>query len=279
MVKNFAFGVLLVVITGLLIFGAVNQTMANNDPSSEARGSGLKNTATPQPGAQVATGNSYGQGNGGSRNGRTSNGTGSFQNLPPAQDGDLSADELAALSYMREEEKLAHDVYVMLYANWGLTIFQNISQSELTHTNAVKALIDRYGIEDPVSKGIGVFSNPDLQDLYDDLISRGSQSLAEALKVGTAIEEIDILDLKSRLERTDNADIQQVFANLERGSENHLRAFVSTLNQQTGEFYQPQYLSAEEYKLIIESAMGNGRSQGYGQGGRGSGQRGKGGRP
>ncbi len=279
MVKKIVIGVIFVVITGLLIFGAVNQTMANNVPSSEARGSGLKNTATPQPGAQVATGNSYGLGNSGSRNGQTSNGTGSFQNLPPAQAGDLNADESAALSYMREEEKLAHDVYVMLYAEWGLNIFQNISQSEQTHTDAVKVLIDRNGIEDPASKEIGVFSNPDLQALYDELVTQGSQSLAEALRVGAAIEEIDILDLKSRLKLTDKADIQQVFTNLERGSENHLRAFVSTLNRQTGDSYQPQYLSAEDYKSIIESAMGSGRGQGHGQGGRGSGQGGKGGRP
>ena len=105
MVKKIAFGVLFVVITGLLLFGAVNQTMANNDPSSEARGSGLKNTATPQPGAQVATSNSYGQGNGASRNGQTSNETGSFQNLLPAQAGNLSADESAALSYHARRRK------------------------------------------------------------------------------------------------------------------------------------------------------------------------------
>ena len=120
---------------------------------------------------------------------------------------------------MREEEKLAHDVYVTLYAQWGQPIFQNISQSEQTHTDALKVLIDRYGIVDPASKEIGVFSNPDLQTLYDDLITRGSQSLAEAMKVGAAIEEIDIRDLKSRLEQTDNTDIQQVFADLERGVE------------------------------------------------------------
>ena len=47
--------------------------------------------------------------------------------------------------------------------------------------------------------------------------------------MGAAIEEIDILDLQERLAQTDNADIQQVFNNLLNGSYNHLRAFVSTL--------------------------------------------------
>ena len=39
--------------------------------------------------------------------------------------------------------------------------------------------------------------------------ARGSQSLAEALKVGAAIEEIDILDLEKSLAQDDNADIHR----------------------------------------------------------------------
>lgn len=63
-----------------------------------------------------------------------------------------------------------------------------------------------------------MFTNPDLQALYNNLTARSSQSLAEALKVGAAIEEIDILDLESRLAQTDNTDIQQVYNNLLSGS-------------------------------------------------------------
>ena len=58
----------------------------------------------------------------------------------------LSADEAAGLIYMREEEKLAHDVYVTLYQQWGLPLFNNIANSEATHTSAIKVLLDRYGI-------------------------------------------------------------------------------------------------------------------------------------
>jgi len=175
---------------------------------------------------------------------------------------------------MREEEKLAHDVYVTLYAQWALPLFQNISQSEQTHTDSVKALLDRYGLSDPASSRVGVFTNPDLQSLYTDLVARGSQSLAEALKTGAAIEEIDILDLRQRLLQIDNADIQQVFTNLERGSYNHLRAFVSNLKTQTGETYQPQYLSAEEYQAIIGTGAGNNNGKGQGGQGGGGGRRG-----
>ena len=171
---------------------------------------------------------------------------------------------------MREEEKLAHDVYVTLFEKWGLPIFQNISQSEQTQTQAVKALLDRYGLTDPAASTVGVFTNPDLQALYMDLVARGSGSLAEALKVGAAIEEIDILDLQEHLAQTDNADIQQVFNNLLQGSRNHLRSFATTLSTQTDETYQPQYLSAEAYQSIVGSASetgGGGRGGGQGGGG------------
>jgi hypothetical protein len=170
--------------------------------------------------------------------------------------GSLDANETNALFFMREEEKLAHDVYVTLSAQWGLPIFQNISQSEQTHTDAVKALIDRYNLQDPALNGVGVFTNPDLQALYNTLIARGHQSLSEALRVGAAIEEIDILDLEKYLSQIDNTDIQQVFTNLKSGSYNHLNAFTSTLYTQTGEIYQPQYLSMAAYQTILATGTG-----------------------
>ncbi len=140
--------------------------------------------------------------------------------------GTLSADESAALLFMREEEKLAHDVYVTLYEQWGLRVFSNIAASEQKHTDAVAALLDAYGLEDPtIGHGVGEFTNPALQALYDDLVAQGSISAAEALKVGVAIEELDIADLEQRIAETDNPDIQLLYSNLLAGSKNHLRAF------------------------------------------------------
>jgi len=52
-------------------------------------------------------------------------------------------------------------------------------------------------------KALGEFTDADLQALYDQLIRQGNESAADALKVGLAIEEIDILDLQERwLRRT-----------------------------------------------------------------------------
>jgi hypothetical protein len=274
MFKKILITTALVAIIGVLVFGAVNRTLAKNGNESVSAGQGgygrgnndLALSSSEQIDGEFVEGQGngvygwYGQGTGGIENG-------TLAYLPPAASGELSADETAALLYMREEEKLAHDVYVTFYAQWGLPIFQNISQSEQTHTDAVKILLDRYGLSDPASAAVGVFTNPDLQALYNDLVARGSQSLAEALKAGAAIEEIDILDLQVRLTQTDNADIQQVFNSLLNGSYNHLRAFVSTLNTQTGETYQPQYLSNEAYQAIISASMGRGGS-GNGGGGR-----------
>lgn len=163
--------------------------------------------------------------------------------VPITAAASLTEDEAAGLAFMREEEKLAHDVYVALYDKWGLPVFKNISAAEQTHSDAVKRLLDRYGVEDPAAgNAAGEFTNPTLQSLYDQLVAQGSLSITDALKVGAAIEEIDILDLQERIAQTDKADIKRVYSNLLKGSENHLRAFVSNLKAR-GETYAPQYLS------------------------------------
>ena len=184
----------------------------------------------------------------------------------------LSEDEAAGLLFMREEEKLAHDVYRALYAEWQLPVFQNIAGSEQKHTDAVLQLLTRYGLDDPtVGLGAGEFADPTLQNLYDQLVAQGRASLEAALRVGAAIEEIDILDLEERLAQTDKADIQQVYANLKSGSSNHLRAFVGTLEQQTGTSYTPQYLTQTAYDAIMSGTTGRGNGQNRGgRGGNGS---------
>ncbi len=218
-----------------------------------------------------------GQGNGYAQNGSGAAQAQSGQHALPSISGELSDAEAQGLIFMREEEKLARDVYLALYETWGLPVFQNIATSEQAHMDSIKTLLDGYGLADPAQAQPGAFTNPDLQALYDELVARGSQSLAEAVKVGGAIEEIDILDLQEYLAATSNTSLQQVYTNLLRGSENHLRSFANTLQTQTGETYQPQYLSPDAYQAILASSQGNGNGNGNsGQGGRG-GQGGQGG--
>ena len=131
--------------------------------------------------------------------------------------------------FMREEEKVARDVYLTLYDEWGLRVFSNIASSEQQHMDAILTLINLYGLTDPVgSNDVGVFTNPDLQALYDDLLAQGLESPAAAIEVGILIEQTDIADLQTRLAATDNSNIERVYNNLLRGSQNHLAAFERT---------------------------------------------------
>ena len=133
--------------------------------------------------------------------------------------------------FMREEEKLARDVYLVMYDLWGADIFANISESEQRHMDAIERLITRYGLEDPVAVDvIGEFVDPDLQLLYDDLVKSGEGSLEDALMVGVLIEEKDIADLIQALEDTDKRNVKRVFQNLLNGSYNHLDAFNACLD-------------------------------------------------
>lgn len=166
----------------------------------------------------------------------------------------LSAAEQSSLVYMREEEKLAGDVYAKLGTTWGLKVFSNISSSESTHTEAVRQLLVRYGVSDPAANlATGVFANATLQGLYTQLVASGSVSLIEALKVGAAIEELDMLDINTHLRSVDNQDIRLVYDNLLKGSRNHLRSFYKTLQQQGGS-YTAQYLTQAEFDAIVNSA-------------------------
>jgi len=44
-----------------------------------------------------------------------------------------NADEVKWLRFMREEEKLARDVYLKLFDTWKLTVFSRIARSEQRH--------------------------------------------------------------------------------------------------------------------------------------------------
>jgi len=176
------------------------------------------------------------------------NGQGNMSGLPV-----LDQAEIDALLFLREEEKLARDVYLYLYDFWGQWIFANIAASEQQHMDAVKKLLDKYGLDDPAEGQLnGVFTNQFLQELYDSLTGQGSESGLQALFAGATIEDMDIVDLQNFLAQTEKADITRVYENLMKGSRNHLRAFVGNI-ELLGETYQPQYLTQEEFEAIVNS--------------------------
>jgi len=176
-----------------------------------------------------------------------------LSNIPSS---DLSTGEQESLVFMREEEKLARDVYNSLYKIYATTIFTNIAASEQTHTDAVLALIERYNLVDPMATDVeGVFVNSELQWIYDNLVASGSISLLEALYVGATVEELDIYDLQNQKDYVvDNADIIYVYDNLLKGSRNHLRSFDKQIKNNGG-VYTPVYISQEQYDSIINSPI------------------------
>lgn len=131
---------------------------------------------------------------------------------------------------MRQEEKLARDVYLTLGEKWNLPIFDNISKAESRHMAAVGNLLAKYNLPDPVANDIrGQFADQQFTKMYQDLVASGSQSATDALRVGVRIEELDIADLQADLTAVRQADVRKVYLNLLKGSQQHLRAFTAQL--------------------------------------------------
>ncbi|MGA0092411.1 MAG: DUF2202 domain-containing protein [Candidatus Nanopelagicales bacterium] len=142
----------------------------------------------------------------------------------PANAADQETVEM--LTFMVQEEKMARDLYLEFADEYGVRQFINIATSEQKHMDAVRVLLDRYGIEDPtVGDAIGEFDNAEIQALYDKLYDKGMTSLAKAAKVGITVEKVDIADITDLLEEMPAADITTVLKNLKAGSYNHLDAF------------------------------------------------------
>lgn len=139
----------------------------------------------------------------------------------------LTDSEALTLLYLREEEKLARDVYTFLYETWNLKIFEKIATAEQSHMDAILKKLVKYGLPDP-AEGMepGQFTEQSgLQAIYDELVSRGVVSKSEALGVGVDIETLSIAELFLAIEETDKADLLRVYGRLEIASENHLKAF------------------------------------------------------
>jgi hypothetical protein len=170
----------------------------------------------------------------------------------PGSAPELSEAESSGILFMREEEKLARDVYLYLYELYPLQTFLNISKSEQAHMNAMLYLIDTLNLVDPVGDHLpGVFRNSELQELYDELILRGSKSQEEALRVGALIEEVDIIDIQRELdEDASHEEVIRVYGNLLRASGNHLRAFVAVLRANNVD-YAPVLLDPAEFDRIL----------------------------
>lgn len=260
---------------------AMSQQRRGSGGAGQSRGSG-------GIGTQTRTGN-QGRGQNGvgiqtqaktqTRTGNQSQAQAQRGNQSRQSNGNLSANTGGPdLLRMREEEKLARDVYTQLAKTYKLTIFRNISRAESQHMQSVERLIrERRG--NALNDVPGVFVFPEYQRLYDSLVASGSRSPLDALNVGARIEEMDIADLRRMLAQTNDPQVRQVMERLMQGSQNHLRAFASQIGK-NGASYNAEFLSQADFDQIARSS-GQGRGQhsvGHGgnNGGQGSQNRGSG---
>jgi len=162
----------------------------------------------------------------------------------------LSDAERARLVFMREEEKLARDVYDALDGNGQP--FVNVQTSEQRHMDELLVLLDRYAVPDPAQAAVGRFTDADLQALHDALVTRGGGGALSALEVGCVIEDLDLRDLDVARAESTHADLDQTYDFLALGSRNHLRAFYGRLTAAGGS-YTPQYIDQATFDAIVSS--------------------------
>jgi len=198
-----------------------------------------------------------------------------------AMAGVLDAGETTHLIFMREEEKLARDVYLTLASLYpDASTFSTIGmESEQTHTDTVRDMLAKYGIPDPnpdannLPDSIGVFTGADygwyFTEKYLALVDRGTLGLLDALYVGAFIEELDMLDIvgcpkvivetdngieegQCGLLYTDEPALQTMYTHLVDGSKDHLRAYVKNIETIIGAGnYVAQVLTQAEVDAIL----------------------------
>ena len=181
------------------------------------------------------------------------------------------------LTHMRDEERLARDIYTTLAAKYSQAApFVNIARSEQVHFDTMGLLLTRYGVADPsAGKNPGTYADPALQSLYDKLLASGSESLAKAYDVGVAVENLDIADLKAAISQTSQADVKAAFTNLMNGSANHLAAFTAAKDGKILGARNGQGMQNGRSGGNSAGQRGNGRGQGMSSGtGAGWGQQG-----
>lgn len=164
----------------------------------------------------------------------------------------LTEEEKVGLLFMLEEEKLARDTYIYMNNLWSMNQFDNIKNSEQTHMNSIKTILDQNNIDYTILPE-GQFDNENLQNLYNQFVIDGQVSSSNALQIGATIEDLDIVDLEDYINESTNQVLISTYQSLQCGSRNHLRSFVSAINNNES-IYIPQFLTIEEYENILNGS-------------------------
>lgn len=196
----------------------------------------------------------------------------------PSSSATLDYIEASHLTFMREEEKLARDVYLTLAEQYpGQLVFSRIAtRSEQTHTDTMRDKLDQFHLADPnletnnLPTSIGIFTGAEwgwyFTEKFEALTKKGMTNELTALYVGAFIEELDMKDIivcpqvmidhgypePCGLEYTDERALKTAYSSLVNGSENHLRSYVGQIEAVIGVGnYEAQYLTQEEVDTIL----------------------------
>ena len=199
-------------------------TLQNEQPGScDGTGAGLGNRQGNGP--ATARGNGPGAQGAGIQGRGAGMGAGMGAGLTTLASGSLTATQKAELAAMAEDEKLAHDLYVVFGDKYGIP-FSRITNAETQHLEAVRIVLKRYAITDPTAeKAAGTFTTASTQQLYNKLLAQGTASVDGAKTAAHIVESTDIADLKTAATGVTAPDVSQVYNNLLAASQRHLVAF------------------------------------------------------
>ncbi|NTV17903.1 MAG: DUF2202 domain-containing protein [Bacteroidales bacterium] len=183
--------------------------------------------------------------------------------VTPAFDStaDLTADEIEFIYAVREDEKVARDLYFSFFGTFGLKPFENIGKAEDNHIKATEKLFDYYEIDYPALSENGKFENAIRQKLFDSLLLKGTPEL-EAFKVMAMLEESNIVEYGEVLKTIANPNIKIVIENLARASANHFKAAIRQITA-LGGTYTPALMTQEQYKAVIAIGFEKGKRYMY----------------
>jgi len=163
----------------------------------------------------------------------------------------LGADEQRDLQRIREQRKLARDLYWDLAKHWGSLVLVRLGAAEQAHLNALDTLLDHYDLSDPVAgPAVGESGDPKFHALHAQIVEVGHRSEMAASQAGLLVEEMSLSDLAAARARTRRPEIAAVYDDLLRDSRNHLRALFRQMQRFEGE-YVPQSLSLSDFEAIV----------------------------
>ncbi|MEO8513275.1 MAG: DUF2202 domain-containing protein [Ignavibacteria bacterium] len=150
-----------------------------------------------------------------------------------------------------QEEKMAYDLYGEFYERWSLSVFSKVQQREAKHVWCVERIMDNYGFKYKSNTKAGLYSDKEIQKIYDELSVNGCISDLAALEAAAFIKEKYIYELRESIRYQEDEYIVKVIFLMESAAQSHLRAFVNSIRL-SGSDYNPVFLSEDEFSHIME---------------------------